>query len=45
MPNFEKLKQYLLGHDAEEPSWLFYFIVSSIVSGVLGIIVKLIVLS
>lgn len=42
MTTFEKLKQYLIGKEDEEVSWLFYFILSSVVSGVVGIIVKLI---
>ncbi len=42
MGSFEKFKQYLIGKDHEEVSWLFYFVVSCIVSGALGIIVKLI---
>lgn len=38
----EKLKRRLVGKDDEEASWLSSLIVSCIVSGVLGIIVKLI---
>ena len=41
MTTFDKLKQYLIGKNNEEVSWLFYFILSSVVSGVVGIIVVL----
>ena len=39
---FEKLKGHLIGKGNEEPSWLFLFLLSSAVSAVVGIIVKLI---
>jgi hypothetical protein len=42
MTRFDKLKLFLLGKDHEEVSWLFYFILSSVVSGVIGIIAKVI---
>jgi hypothetical protein len=42
MRRIEKFKRYLIGKDNEEVSWLLYFIVSCIVSGVLAIIVTLI---
>jgi hypothetical protein len=42
MRKLEKLMQYLVGKDDEEVSWLLYFMVSCLLSGVLGIIVTLV---
>ena len=42
MTTFQKLTQYLIGNENEVASWLFYFILSSVISVVLGVIVELI---
>ena len=42
MTRFHNVKGHLIGGEDEDVSWLFYFIVSSAVSGVIGLIVTLI---
>jgi hypothetical protein len=42
MTLFDKLKLYLLGNEDEDVSWLAYFLISSVVTCAVGLIVHVI---